>query len=63
MEMGGFFLPLDRYGMHQVGYIITTAVDMDWSFVLLAMEELLSMLITELLVITFSDNSFSSELL
>ena len=31
------------------------AVYVDWSFVLLAMEELLPMLITELLVITFSD--------
>ena len=31
------------------------AVDVDWSFVLLAMEELLSLLIIELLVIALSD--------
>ena len=38
------------------------AVNVDWCFVLLAMEDLLSMLNTELMVITFSD-AFSAELL
>ena len=42
--------------------MLVFVVDVDWSFVLLAMEELLSMLITELLIITFSNN-FSAELL
>ena len=55
LPMSFFVLLLAQMSSVIINVSLVFAVYVDWSFVLLAMEELLSMLITELLVITFSD--------
>ena len=62
LPMSFFVLLLAQMSSVIINVSLVFAVYVDWSFVLLAMEELLSMLITELLVITFSD-FFSAGLL